>query len=99
MQNNQGDKDQMFARIKQWEDSGLSQKAFCEQTGMRYHVFHYWYRRYKNRQSVSAIKAPSFVALQVDSSATVSAELVMPNGKRILFHQPVDVHILKVLLQ
>ena len=99
MQNSHPVKDQMFALIKKWEDSDLSQKAYCEQTDIRYHVFHYWYRRYKTALSGNASTSPSFVALKVDPFQVVSAELVMPNGKRLLFHHPVDVQILKVLLQ
>ncbi|MGI8635775.1 MAG: IS66 family insertion sequence element accessory protein TnpA, partial [Segetibacter sp.] len=35
---------QMFDRIDQWQQSGLSQKAFCEQVNLSYHIFHYWYK-------------------------------------------------------
>ncbi|WP_442345985.1 IS66 family insertion sequence element accessory protein TnpA, partial [Foetidibacter luteolus] len=34
----------MFSMIGDWQQSGLSQKAFCAQHGIRYHVFHYWYK-------------------------------------------------------
>jgi hypothetical protein len=99
MQNGHPARDQMFALIKRWEDSDLTQKAYCEQIDVQYHKFHYWYRRYKNSQSISTPNSSSFVTLHVEPSVSVSAELVMPNGKRLLFHQPVDVQILKVLLQ
>jgi hypothetical protein len=99
MQNSHPDKNQMFALIKRWEESDLTQKAYCEQTDIRYHVFHYWYRQYKDRNVLNTSTPPSFVSLKVDPFPTVSAELVMPNGKRLLFHQPVNVQVLKALLQ
>ena len=36
-------RERMFELIEQWQQSGLSQKAFCEQHSIRYYVFHYWY--------------------------------------------------------
>src|SRR5271169_4389720 len=99
MQSSHPVKDQMFDLIKGWEESDLTQKAYCEQADIRYHVFHYWYRQYKVALSDNGSTPPSFVALKVAPFLTVSAELVMPNGKRLLFHHPVDVQILKLLLQ
>lgn len=99
MQNSHPGKDQMFALIRRCEESDLTQKAYCEQTDIRYHVFHYWYRQYRDRQVLNTSTTPSFVSLNDDPFPTVSAELVMPNGKQLLFHQPVDVQVLKALLQ
>ena len=42
--------------------SGLSQQQFCSERGIRYHVFHYWYRRYRSKQ-----KAESFQDSQTQS--------------------------------
>lgn len=66
----------MFALIKWWEESDLTQKAFCEQTDIRYHVFHYWYRQYKDSQAINTSSTPAFVSLKVDPFSAVSAELV-----------------------
>jgi len=46
-------RDRMFELIEQWQQSGLSQKAFCEQHSIRYYVFHYWYRRYRKQHVVT----------------------------------------------
>jgi hypothetical protein len=93
---------QMFSMIGCWQQSGLSQKAYCEQNGIRYHVFHYWYKRYREKQIPQ--KEAGFVSLtlppSVCSSAAGSAavELLLPDGKRILFHQMVSPDYLKALI-
>ena len=46
-------RDRMFELIEQWQQSGLSQKAFCEQHSIRYYVFQYWYRRYRKQHVVT----------------------------------------------
>src|SRR5687768_11640146 len=68
MENKEAGQQQMFESIDQWQKSGLSQKAFCQWINLSYHIFHYWYKRYR----ISESKAPtSFVKLGV-SSAPVS---------------------------
>lgn len=102
MQNNP-DRESMFDLIEQWKTSGLSQKAFCEQHEVRYYVFHYWYRRYREQHPKSMDSSPAFIALQVNAAGTSSsyagcAELILPDGRRLLFHQAVDANFLKTLL-
>ena len=90
---------QMYAMIASWQQSGLSQKAYCEQNSIRYHVFHYWYKRYRDRQPPS--KEAGFVALHLQPFSGLPAagiELVLVDGKRLLFHQPVEAGYLKALI-
>ncbi len=92
---------QMFSMILSWQQSGLSQKIYCEQHQIRYHVFHYWYRRYKDTQTPKT--ELGFVPLRTEPSASLSAcsaniEMVLADGKRILFHQPVSSDYLKALI-
>lgn len=85
----------MFNYIDQWQQSDLTQKAFCHQVNLRYHIFHYWYKRYRK----SSEPASSFIKLNVSASSTVShAELILADGKRLLFHQPVSADYLKALI-
>ena len=39
----------MFSMIDQWQQSGFTQKQFCEQHNIRYYVFHYWLGRYRKQ--------------------------------------------------
>lgn len=98
---------QMFSMIESWQQSSLNQKAWCEQQSIPYHVFHYWYKKYRDTQ-LSADKKAGFIALQVKppSSAApivpppagVHTEIVLVDGRRLLFHQPVSADYLKALI-
>lgn len=87
---------QMFNHIEQWQNSGLSQKTFCQQINLAYNSFHYWYRRYRLKEGRPA---SAFIKLGVSPVAASShMELIMPDGKRLVFHQPVSADYLKVLI-
>lgn len=87
---------QMFDKILQWQQSGLTQKAYCEQQSIAYHVFHYYYKRFRDKENVGSDK---FIKLQVTPNyVSTHMELVYPDGKRLLFHQGVSVDFLKALI-
>ncbi len=91
---------QLFLRIASWQQSGLSPKAYCEQPAIRYPVFHYCYKRYRDQQTPEA----GFVPLYVQPSGSPAAgrapmELVLPDGTRLLFHHPVSSAYLKALIR
>lgn len=98
MQSKEEVKQQMFGHIEQWQQSGLTQKGFCEQSNVPYHVFHYWYKRYRNQgNNVGS----SFIKLDVPPgipSNALHVELLLPDGKRLLFYQPLTIDYLKALI-
>ena len=96
MQNKEEVRQQMFAMIMQWRQSGLSQKAWCQQSGIAYHVFHYWYKRYRDTKITS--QTSSFTELKVQPAAFGFMELLFSDGKRLLFHQPVNSDFIKALI-
>ncbi len=90
-----------FAAIQRWQQSGLSQKAWCEQNDMAYHVFHYWYRRFRNQQAKPATESEnSFIKLTVANPASTTpwCEIVYASGQKLVFHQPVAAAFIKSLL-
>ncbi len=100
MQYDKQAQEDMFRMIVFWKQSGLSQKAYCEQNNIRYYVFHYWYKRYRDQQG--AVEDGTFVPLNVRPStfpvSNSAIEILLPDGKRILFHQPVGPDYLKALI-
>jgi hypothetical protein len=106
MQNREAVQQKMFAFIAQWIISGLSQKAFCLQHEVRYCVFHYWYKQYREAHpqdpldNTASHNASSFIPLHINSSLPTAshAELIYPDGRRLLFHQPVDARFLKTII-
>jgi hypothetical protein len=97
------DKQQMFQMIEGWKTSGLTQIGYCKQKGIAYHVFHYWYKLYRDEQEQNTSPTSSFVELQVEDTTILSSatnvELLLPDGKRLLFHGRVDACFLRLLLQ
>ena len=101
MQYDQQTQQQMFAMVASWKQSGLSQKQYCKQNNIRYYVFHYWYKRYRDQQT--PLKDAGFVPLDVKNSASfndgsAAIELLLGDGKRILFHSTVSSDYLKSLI-
>ena len=90
-------REQMFASIASWQSSELSQKEWCQKQGITYHVFHYWYRKYRELAPEST-DASSFVRLSVKAVDNASCEIVFVDGTKIVFREPVPVHYLKSLL-
>lgn len=100
MQYDKNIQEQMFTMVASWKQSNLSQKAWCEQNQIRYHVFHYWYKRYRDEQSAS--HEASFIPLNVKPSfsdaSCANIEVVLADGKRILFHHAVSSDFLKAVI-
>jgi hypothetical protein len=85
----------MFNHIRAWQKSGISQKQFCHEQNIAYHIFHYWYGKYREAQ---AGESGSFIQLSSPISSQIPfAEFTFPGGARILFHQPVSIEYLKAL--
>lgn len=95
MESRQQIRDHHFAMIASWEQSGQSQKQFCLQNNVAYHVFHYWYKIYRDQQPASS---GSFVTLDIAPQLQASVELHLTDGRRIVFHEPVSVDFLKALI-
>lgn len=92
----------MFPHIEAWKSSGLSQKSYCEQSGIASHIFHYWLSKYRIReQGVNAEKG--FVPVKVVSAKQPASpapflEVIGCNGNRLVFFDQPDVSFLKSLL-
>ncbi len=69
----------MKAEVERWRQSGLSQKEFCKDLGMKVGTFAYWVSRSKEEE-----KKKGFIPL-VPSKGDCGAaiEISYPNGVRI----------------
>jgi len=92
----------MFERILLWQQSGLTQKAWCENNNVAYGTFHYWYKRYRNEALTASPDGSGeggFVRLMVDSPiAAAWCELIWGDEKKLVFHQPLDVEFIRSLI-
>lgn len=90
-----------FEDIISWQQSGVSQKAWCAKNNVPYSVFHYWYRRFRNLHPENEKGASnSFVQIKVPDnlSGIPWCELVLPNGQKLFFHQPLCADFIRSLL-
>lgn len=92
----------MFTGILDWRQSGLTQKAWCEKNNIAYAAFHYWYKKFRSEgQNAVADHAEEnrFVQLMVDTpSQTHWCELILPDGKKLIFHRAVTSEFIKSLI-
>lgn len=95
MESRQQIREHHLSMIAAWRQSGQSQKQFCLQNNISYHVFHYWYKVYRSEQAVAD---GSFVTVKVSPPVQANVELHLTDGRRIVFHQPVSADFLKALI-
>lgn len=90
----------MFPLIREWEESGLSQKEFCVQHDLKLHIFWYWLRRYRERGQSAKEEVSSFVPVKMESAAgeSVLAEIIYSDGTRVIFKERVGLKLLQSLL-
>lgn len=85
----------MFSLLEIWKVSGKTQKEFCREKDLAYHKFHYWFKKYNDQARVQL----SFVPVNLPAvSGSGKLERVYPDGRRLIFHQPVDASFLRALL-
>ncbi len=93
-------REQMFSMIRNWQQSSLTQKAYCEEHAIIYHVFHYWYKCFRDLQALA--KEEGFIPLKIQPASVHSScthvELMLADGRRVIFHQPVSSGYLKALI-
>lgn len=74
-------KEEMYLAVELWQESGLSQRAFCEKEGISYQVFGYWLRKFRQKKAPGAGKRPGFVDVNVGPSpAAEGISIHYPNG-------------------
>lgn len=91
----------MFSLIEIWKGSDKSQQEFCKEKDLDYHKFQYWFRKYKAIHFPDLITDKKFSFKEIKLKPQPSApavELVFPDGRKIIFHQPVEAAFLRSLL-
>lgn len=100
--------------VNQWLSVGQqSRMSFARQHGIPYTTFKFWVRKHQQSlsHSLPTIKKeeqaslPSFVSIQVEGNThnttvtTPTMELVLSNGSRISFYQPVSADYIRSLIK
>lgn len=80
MQNKKEHRVELLQMVTQWQQSGLTQKAFCISNNIAYHVFHYWYGVYRSNKNTS----DSFLPVSITTTASPQQiTLVGVNGIQV----------------
>jgi hypothetical protein len=88
----------MMSIIREWEQSGQSQKVFCQIKNIPHSKFYYWLR--KLRDSQSSDSQTDFIAVRIRQNKNVGdLDIQYPNGVIIKLHSPFDLVMVKTLLQ
>lgn len=93
-------------RIRGWEASGLSQRAYCERAGLKWSNFDYWRRRIKTVAGIGRPASKPAVAKRVTlvpvkvKSRSADGELVLrsPSGWKLIVPVEVEARWLAELL-
>ena len=83
--------EKMLPYIKEWESSGQTKKAFCQQRGIAPSVFHYWYKRYRQENMPEG-----FIQISTDSiGQPPQMEVHYPNGVSIKLPANISLTLLR----
>lgn len=84
---------QMYAHVESWQDSGLTQRAYCRQTDVPIQTFQYWLRKYRKEKSAT----DDFVAIE-NSNLNSNIHIRYPNGVELVLPPQVPVQTLQSLI-
>jgi len=90
-----------FAVIERYQESGLTQKAFCEIEGLALSTFQYWISKYKEYQQSDSSLAEAFVELKPQSPLSSLGNAIIlsyPNGVTLTVDKDVKPAFLKELI-
>jgi transposase len=84
--------------IRVWEKSGLSQKAYCNEHGIKLATFGLWRKRLRapEQERISFIKTSPRV--QEETPRNVVLQLVLPNGVRLGLNEDINESLLHQVL-
>ena len=79
-------RDAMFARVEEWEKSGISMREFSSRIGLSKSCFEYWVRKKRNSQSTS----PSFLEISsivkpLEDTKTIAKQPIAELQPQIVF--------------
>jgi len=92
----------MYALIRQWESSGLTQEQFSHKRGIAKSTFGYWRKKYLKETSSSKSKK-NFIPVKIAKAGdaeigTGELALFYPNGVRLVCSGSMDLTRLKPLI-
>lgn len=94
---------EMYPLVESWLESNQSQKAFCDQRGIKLHLLSYWARKYEQeKKEESSTQASALIPIQIQSNGAATCpyalEIIYPDGTRLGFGQMIELSLVRSLL-
>ena len=88
--------DKFLSLKAQFENSGLTQKAFCQKHQIAYSTFQYWLRKCK----AEAPQHSSFVEVSMSEvkNSFAQLEIILPTGAKIICDAHSDISLIRSLI-
>jgi transposase-like protein len=83
--------EEMLSLIEQWQGSGKTQQAFCQEHDLAYTTFYYWLKCYRRQ-----IDESSFLPVEISSGSNI--EIRYPDGIILQLPAATKLSTLKQLL-
>ena len=88
------------SHIAAWQQSGLTQKAYCEQQELRYTTFGYWVRKLRRAaEPATEKKGAAFVPVIPGTVQPTGLILSLPNGLEIRGIEAQNLPLVRQLLE
>ena len=100
----------MYLAIELWQESGMSQKSFCDRENLSLPTFGYWLRKYKNEQvpeegssnqeSFIPVNVPGFKSMGRSCEVLNTDQITVsfPNGVQVNCPVGIDMNQLRSLI-
>ena len=89
-----------LSHIAAWQQSGLTQKAYCEQQELRYATFGYWVRKLRRAtEPATEKKGAGFVPVIPTEAQPTGLILGLPNGLEIRGIEAENLPLVRQLLE
>jgi transposase-like protein len=83
--------EEMLFLIEQWQESGKTQQAFCQERDLTFTTFYYWLKRYRR-----GLDESNFLPVEVSSGSHI--EIRYPDGVILQLPTATKLSALKQLL-
>jgi len=86
--------------LKEWKESGESQRIYCEGKNLNFHTFSYWHTKFKKLNVKEAISpfSKARITPPYKNPLLHSIQIHLPNGNKIQFPSSINKVELKTLL-
>lgn len=94
---------EMYSLVESWLESNQSQKAFCDERGIKLHLLSYWARKYQREKKEGfSTEASSMIPIRIQSDGAGSypyaLEITYPDGTRLRFGRMIELSLVRSLL-